>query len=71
MRARHNGDTFVFSMPDAPRELPYPGAKEMLLVEDVDNADFLRDLFLAMYNELPPPKDKASRKTKMRKTGAD
>ena len=41
-------------MPDAPRELPYPGAKEMLLVEDVDDGDFLRSLFLAMYDELPP-----------------
>ena len=42
-------------MPDAPRELPYPGAKEMLLVEDVDDADFLQTLFRAMYDELPPP----------------
>ena len=38
-------------LPDAPRELPYPGAKEMLLVEDVDNGDFLRELFRAMGNE--------------------
>ena len=43
-------------MPDAPRELPYPGAKEMLLVEDVDSGGFLRDLFRAMYDELPPPR---------------
>ena len=42
-------------MPDAPRELPYPGAKEMLLVEDVDDAKFLQILFRAMYDELPPP----------------
>ena len=40
-------------LPDAPRELPYPGAKEMLLVEDVDDADFLQNLFRAMYDELP------------------
>lgn len=38
-------------LPDAPRELPYPGAKEILLVEDVDNGDFLRKLFLALGNE--------------------
>ena len=38
-------------LPDAPRELPYPGAKKMLLVEDVDSGDFLRDLFLALGNE--------------------
>ena len=42
-------------MPDALRELPYPGAKEMLLVEDVDDAEFLQTLFRAMYDELPPP----------------
>ena len=51
-------------MPDAPRELPYPGAKEMLLVEDIDNGDFLRDLFRAMYDELPPPKKTPGGKTK-------
>ncbi len=43
-------------MPDAPRELPYEGAKEMLLVENVDDADFLKSLFRAMYDELPPPR---------------
>ena len=46
-------------LPDAPRELPYPGAKEMLLVEDVDNGGFLRGLFLAMGNE---PEMKKTRK---------
>lgn len=49
-------------MPDAPRELPYPGAKEMLLVEDVDDADFLRELFRAMYDELPPPRPRTSKR---------
>jgi len=58
-------------MPDAPRELPYPGAKEMLLVEDVDNGDFLRDLFRAMYDELPPPKKTTGGRTKTKKTGKD
>ena len=58
-------------MPDAPREQPYPGAKEMLLVEDVDNGDFLRDLFRAMYDELPPPNDKVNKKKKTKKTGMD
>ena len=47
-------------MPDAPRELPYPGAKEMLLVEDVDDAEFLQTLFRAMYDELPPPSSRRS-----------
>ena len=45
-------------MPDASRELPYEGAKEMLLVEDVDDRDFLNDLLNAMADELPAPKKK-------------
>ena len=45
-------------MPDADLELPYEGAKEMLLVDDVDNKEFLRELLEAMYEELPVPKKK-------------
>ena len=45
-------------MPEADLELPYEGAKEMLLVDDIDNKEFLRDLFDAMYDELPAPKKK-------------
>ena len=37
-------------------ELPYDGAKEMLLVGDVDNKEFLTGLFETMYDELPAPK---------------
>ncbi|MBP5312076.1 MAG: TfoX/Sxy family protein [Clostridia bacterium] len=43
-------------MPDAPRELPYEGAKEMLLVEDIDNGEFVCGLIKAMYEELPAKK---------------
>ena len=43
-------------MPDADMEVPYEGAKEMLLVDNVDNRDFLRKLLEAMYDELPAPK---------------
>ncbi|WP_405275072.1 TfoX/Sxy family protein, partial [Methanobrevibacter sp.] len=43
-------------MPDADMELPYECAKEMLLVDDVENKEFLRDLLEAMYDELPNPK---------------
>ncbi|MCR5694043.1 MAG: TfoX/Sxy family protein [Clostridia bacterium] len=43
-------------MPDAPRELPYEGAKEMLLVEDIDNGEFVCGLIEAMYEELPAKK---------------
>ena len=45
-------------MPDASYELPYKGAKEMLLVDEVDNKTFLTGLFNAMYDELPAPKPK-------------
>ena len=45
-------------MPTAPYELPYEGAKEMLLVDEVDNKEFLAALFNAMYEELPTPKPK-------------
>lgn len=45
-------------MPDARLQLPYEGAKEMLLVDNVDNRDFLTDLITAMYEELPEMKKK-------------
>ena len=45
-------------MPDADMELPYEGAKEMILVDDVENKGFLRDLLEAMYGELPASKKK-------------
>ncbi|MBR3754451.1 MAG: TfoX/Sxy family protein [Clostridia bacterium] len=48
----------VSLMPNATFELPYEGAKEMLLVDDVDNRDFLAELFNTMYDELPLPKKK-------------
>ena len=45
-------------MPDASYELPYEGAKEMLLVDEVDDKTFLTGLFNAMFDELPAPKPK-------------
>ena len=45
-------------MPEADMEVPYEGAKEMLLVDEVENRDFLRDLLEAMYDELPAAKKK-------------
>ena len=48
----------VTMMPNADMELPYEGAKEMLLVDDVDNKEFLRELLEAMYEELPSLKNK-------------
>ena len=43
-------------MPEAEPELPYEGAKEMLLVDNVDSREFLTELIDAMYDELPAPK---------------
>ncbi len=48
----------VKMMPDARFELPYEGAKEMLLVDNVDDREFLKNLLEAMYDELPEPKTK-------------
>ena len=45
-------------MPEASYETPYEGAKDMLLVNEVDNKEFLTELFIAMYDELPVPKKK-------------
>lgn len=45
-------------MPDADMELPYEGAKEMILVDDLKNREFLGELLEAMYDELPAPKKK-------------
>ena len=59
----YRGDRFLLKvtpaserlLPDAPRAIPYEGAKEMLLVE-VEDRDALRDVVDAMWEELPAPK---------------
>ena len=48
----------VALMPNAPKELPYEGAKEMLLVDDIENRELLREVFEAMYEDLPASKKK-------------
>lgn len=40
-------------MGDARMEKPYEGAKEMILVDNIEDKDFLKDLIEAMYDELP------------------
>lgn len=45
-------------MPNASYEIPYDGAKKMLLVDNVDNRDYLLGLFNAIYEELPALKTK-------------
>ena len=51
-------------LPDARRELPYEGAKPMLLVENTDSGEFLCELLRAMYDELPEPKKQKNNKDK-------
>ena len=46
----------IARMPDADREIPYEGAKEMLLVDNVDSREFFTELLEAMVEELPAPK---------------
>ena len=48
----------IAHMPQATYSLPYEGAKEMLLVDNVDDKEYLEGLFEAMYNDLPMPKNK-------------
>ena len=43
---------------NAPKELPYEGTKEMLLVEDIENRELLKTRLESMYEELPEPKKK-------------
>ena len=45
-------------LPDAVREIPYAGGKEMLLVETIENGMFLRQLFMAIAVEVPAPRKK-------------
>lgn len=48
--------TALSMMPDAEMVLPYDGAKRMLLVDRIEDRDFLTELVQAMYGELPAPK---------------
>ena len=48
-------------LPNARREPPYEGAKDMLLIENLEDQLFLKDLFEAMYPELPEPRKKGKK----------
>lgn len=55
-------ESAVSFMPEVIWQLPYQGAKEMLLVENIDDRQFLEDLLNVMYDELPMPKKKLKKK---------
>lgn len=48
-------------LPEAQLQLPYEGAKLMIYLEDFENAEFVKGLFEAMFEELPMPKPKKKR----------
>lgn len=52
-------------LPEADRQLPYNGAKEMLLIDNVKDKGFLRELISAMYDELPAPKQRKKQQKKL------
>lgn len=47
------------ALPDAEMRPPYEGAKDMLVLEELENPQFIYELFEAMYPELPEPKRKS------------
>ena len=51
-------------LPNAPLEIPYDGAKKMILIEEIDDREFMAELIESIFEELPPPKNtpKNSRK---------
>ena len=49
-------------LPDAHQEIPYNGAKPMLFVTEIENKNYLRELILAMYEDLPETKKKSKKK---------
>lgn len=49
-------------MPDGAAEIPYDGAKEMLLVDNIDDRQFLTKLFNLMHDKLPEPKKKKGKR---------
>lgn len=44
-------------LPDAPLEIPYDGAKKMILIEEIDDREFMAELIESIFEELPPPKN--------------
>lgn len=44
-------------LPDAPLEIPYDGAKKMILIEEIDDREFMAELIESIFEELPSPKN--------------
>lgn len=49
----------IAMLPNAQMEIPYPGGRPMIMVDDIENRELLGDLFNAIYSELPAPKTKS------------
>ena len=52
------GEYIIYYVSDIRYEVPYEGAKKMILIEEVDNKEYLTELFKAIYDDLPTPKKK-------------
>ena len=48
----------ILTLPNAPLVAPYEGARAMILVENTEDREFLKDLFDIVYPDLPAPKKK-------------
>lgn len=48
-------------LPNALKEIPYEGAKEMLLVDVIDDRERLKELITSVADELPQPKKKVKK----------
>ena len=51
-------NTAVSLIPNVVYQKPYDGAKDMILIENLDDKEFLSTLIIAMYKELPTPNKK-------------
>lgn len=49
-------------LPNEPQEIPYDGAKPMILVTEMEDKKHLRELILAMYEDLSETKKKSKKK---------
>lgn len=43
-------------------DIPFDGAKEWILIEDIEDKEFLTELFITIYKDLSFPKKKFKRK---------
>ena len=55
--------------PDGEEAPPYEGAKPYLLIDDIDDRGFMTRLVQAVYEELPEPKPKKTKRKEGQENG--